>query len=150
MTDTTAEAKPWMPVLVFHRDDEHCGVCGDVLGDNYLAAITVGVNNGGPACQECVESLGDAGRGLWLLAEGLDRIDSGICELPQVLRTSTTKVATEMLQKILEWRIGPITDEEKAEFVAEMAAQGKMLRLPGARVVKAAEYDPEKHGPFLP
>lgn len=149
MTDTI-ETKPWMPVLVFGRNDEECAVCGDILGDNYLAAIAVGVNAGGPACQDCVESLGDVGEGLWELAQGLDRIDSAIFKMPQGLRKSMTNTAVGMLHKILEWRIGPITDEEKAQFVADMAAEGKMLRLSGARVVKAAEYDPEKHGPFLP
>lgn len=145
-----AEAKPWMPVFVFNRTDENCAVCGDVLTDNYLASITVGVNDGGPACGGCVESLGDHGPGLWQVAQGLDRIDSGVWNLPQALRITMVKTATDMLQKILEWRIGPITAEEKARFVADMAARDKMLRLPGGRCVKAAEYDAEKHGPFLP
>lgn len=149
MTDTTI-TNPWMPVLVFNRDDEHCAVCAGVLTDNYLATITVGPNEGGPACQECTEGLGDVGEGLWQFAQALDRMDSAIWKLPQHLRGTMTRTATEVLQKILEWRIGPITDEEKAEHVATMAEQDKLLTLPGGRMVEAAIYNPEIHGPFLP
>lgn len=148
MTDTTT--KPWMPVLVFNRNDENCAVCGTVLTDNYLASITVGVNAGGSACKECTEAIPGVGEGLWNLAEALDTLDSAIFQMPQSLRASMTKVAHDMLDKILEWRIGPITDEEKAEHVAAMAEQDKFLTLPGGRMVKAAIYDPKIHGPFLP
>lgn len=150
MTDTTTEANPWMPVLVFFRDDENCAVCGDGLNENYLASIAVGVNKGGTACKDCVLSIGAPGEGLWGLAQALTAMDTAIWEMPQALRGSMTKVATDMLQKILEWRLGPVTPEEKAEHVAAMAAEGKYLSLPGGRAVKAAEYDPDKHGPFLP
>lgn len=149
-TTTTTEANPWMPVLVFHRDDENCAVCGDGLDENYLASIAVGVNKGGSACKDCVESLGAPGEGLWELAQALNSMDTAIWKLPQALRASMTQVATDMLQKILEWRRGPVTPEEKTAFVAEMAAHDKFLSLPGGLAVKAAEYDPEKHGPFLP
>lgn len=146
MTVTT-----WIPAFVFGRSDEDCAVCGGVLDDNYLDTVAVGVKNGGQACRDCVEQLpGEIGKGLWELAEGLTHIDNAAFELPQHLRVPMIEHAHDVLDMILRWRLGPTTDEEKADFVKTMAAQDKLLRLPGGKAVQAAIYDPEKHGPFLP
>ncbi len=145
MTDTLTV--PWIPVIQFQGNTEHCVLCQAVLD---LATITLGAKDSGPVCEDCADALPDVGSALWKLCEALDSIDSAVWDLPQRNRPGVVGVAQEMLAKILEWRIGPITDEEKATFVTEMAAAGKMLRLSGGRMVKAAEYDQEKHGPFLP
>jgi hypothetical protein len=138
---------PWVPTFTTMGDIEHCVLCSVVLD---LAAITLGAQGKGPVCEDCAEKLPDIGRPLWRLAEALDGIDGAIWNLPQALRPTMTQSLHGMLDSILHARIGPITDAEKAEFVAGMAAEDKLLRLPGGCVVKAAEYDAEKHGPFLP
>jgi hypothetical protein len=146
MTDTTTQL-PWIPTFTTVGSVEHCTLCSELLDFGFL---TLGAQDKGPVCQGCAEKLPEIGKPLWRLAQALDEIDSSVWNMPQALRPSIVQSLHGMLDKILSDRIGPITDEEKAEFVAGMAAEDKMLRLPAGRMVKAAEYDQEKHGPFLP
>ncbi|MEV6306471.1 hypothetical protein AB0M02_44180 [Actinoplanes sp. NPDC051861] len=146
MTSTTATL-PWIPVVITQGDAEHCALCDSILD---YAFITIGAKGRGAVCEDCTDQLPEVGAPLWQLAQALDRIDSAIIDLPQQLRPGVAGVAQDTIAKILDWRIGPITDDEKTAYIATMAAQGKMLRLPGGRMVEAAEYDPGKHGPFLP
>lgn len=147
MTDTITEPRAWVPIFTLMGGHEHCTLCSGILD---IAAITLGAQGKGPVCEDCAEKLPDLGAPLWKLAQALDQIDSAIWNLPQQHRPGAVGVLHSMLDRILAARTGPITDEQKREFVAAMAADGKMLRLPGGRAIEAAKYDADKHGAFLP